>query len=72
MSCRGFGDYGFKGVGGDLVIPTPHVNELELSADDELLLLVSDGITDVMRDDSMMEVAINAISKVESVALLMA
>lgn len=66
MSCRGFGDFGFKGVGGDLVIPTPYVAELDLTPDDGLLLLTSDGITDVLRDDDIMEVAMNAISKVSN------
>eukprot|EP00878_Enallax_costatus_P009387 GHUV01009809.1.p1 GENE.GHUV01009809.1~~GHUV01009809.1.p1 ORF type:complete len:346 (+),score=145.49 GHUV01009809.1:861-1898(+) len=60
---RGFRDYGFKGVGGDLVIPTPHIQQLELIPDDQVLLLTSDGVTDVMGDDDMMEVAMKAISK---------
>lgn len=49
------------------MIPTPFVSELQLSPADQLLLLTSDGITDVLGDDSMMEVALDALAKVSQI-----
>lgn len=51
---RSFGDREFKAAGGaagDLVTATPDVQELELSERHRYVVLMSDGLSDVMTDD---------------------
>jgi len=46
------------------VISTPHSRTEELQSDDQLVLLVSDGVTDVLTDSAMVEVALAALNQV--------
>eukprot|EP00775_Hariotina_reticulata_P008794 gene8794-8973_t len=62
MMTRSLGDFSFKWPQ-PLVIAKPHLMAEELRSDDQLVLLVSDGVTDVLTDCAMVEVALAALNQ---------
>jgi serine/threonine protein phosphatase PrpC len=46
-----------------IITPDPFVTQAGLTAADRLLLLASDGVTDVLSDDAMLEVALAAADR---------
>jgi serine/threonine protein phosphatase PrpC len=63
VQCRALGDYKLKRPNYPIITPDPFVTQKGLSPIDRLLLLASDGVTDVLSDDAMLEVALAAIDK---------
>jgi serine/threonine protein phosphatase PrpC len=63
VRCRALGDYKLKRPSYPIVTPDPFVTQAGLSPADRLLLLASDGVTDVLSDDAMLEVALAAIDR---------
>jgi len=52
MLSRSFGDWAIKSYG---VIVDPHVTKIELSDDDLFLIIASDGVWDVIKDEECMQ-----------------
>ncbi|KAF8069639.1 protein phosphatase 2C 8 [Scenedesmus sp. PABB004] len=61
MVTRSLGDFSFKHPQ-PLISAEPHVAATELRPADELVLLASDGATDVLPDDDMLGTALDAIA----------
>ncbi|WIA12002.1 hypothetical protein OEZ85_012083 [Tetradesmus obliquus] len=57
---RALGDYKMKRPSFPIICPDPFVAQASLNPADRLLLLASDGVTDVLTDDAMLEVALAA------------
>lgn len=62
-SCRSLGDFAFKHPQA-LISADPYVAAQQLTPADRLVVMTSDGVTDVLPDDDMLEVAIRAIEQV--------
>jgi serine/threonine protein phosphatase PrpC len=60
---RALGDYKMKRPAFPIITPNPFVTQAALTPADRLLLLASDGVTDVLSDDAMMEVALAALDE---------
>jgi hypothetical protein len=65
-SCRALGDYKMKRPTYPIICPDPFVAQAALTPADRLLLLASDGVTDVLSDDAMLEVALAAAEKAQA------
>eukprot|EP00882_Tetradesmus_deserticola_P022347 GHRQ01024249.1.p1 GENE.GHRQ01024249.1~~GHRQ01024249.1.p1 ORF type:complete len:184 (+),score=70.51 GHRQ01024249.1:136-687(+) len=63
MVTRSLGDFAFKHPQA-LLSAEPHVTQQELAPSDSLLLLASDGVTDVMPDDDVLGAALRALQQV--------
>jgi serine/threonine protein phosphatase PrpC len=66
MRCccrRSLGDFAFKHPQA-LLSAEPHVMQQELAPSDKLVVLTSDGVTDVLPDDDMLGVAMRALEQV--------
>lgn len=61
--CRSLGDFHFK-TPVPLLTSEPHVTQHQLTPADRLVLLTSDGVTDVLPDDDVIELAFRAVEKV--------
>jgi serine/threonine protein phosphatase PrpC len=62
-SCRSLGDFAFKSPQ-PLISAQPFVNTHLLQPTDKLVLLTSDGVTDVLPDDDMLDIGLRAIAEV--------
>jgi serine/threonine protein phosphatase PrpC len=62
MFTRSLGDFAFKSPA-PLLTSEPHVTQQQLSPADRLVLLTSDGVTDVLPDDDVLELALRAVDK---------
>lgn len=63
LRCSSLGDFAFKHPQA-LISADPHVEQAELTPSDKLVVLASDGVTDVLPDDDMLEAALRAIEQV--------
>lgn len=61
--CRALGDFAFKHPQA-LISADPHVAAHQLTPADRLVVLTSDGVTDVLPDDDLLDIAIAAIEQV--------
>lgn len=61
--CRSLGDFAFKSPQA-LISAEPYVNTHQLEPSDHLVLLTSDGVTDVVPDDDMLDIGLRAIEQV--------
>jgi hypothetical protein len=61
--CRSLGDFAFKHPQA-LLSAEPHVTQQQLAPSDKLVVLTSDGVTDVLPDDDMLGVAMRALEQV--------
>lgn len=62
---RSLGDFAFKHPQA-LLSAEPHVTQQELAPSDRLVVLTSDGVTDVLPDDDMLGVAMRALEQVRA------
>jgi hypothetical protein len=60
---RSLGDFAFKHPQA-LLSAEPHVTQQELAPSDKLVVLTSDGVTDMLPDDDMLGVAMRALEQV--------
>eukprot|EP00882_Tetradesmus_deserticola_P016861 GHRQ01018036.1.p1 GENE.GHRQ01018036.1~~GHRQ01018036.1.p1 ORF type:complete len:194 (+),score=94.20 GHRQ01018036.1:138-719(+) len=65
MVTRSLGDFAFKHPQA-LLSAEPHVTQQELAPSDSLLLLASDGVTDVMPDDDVLGAALRALQQTQN------
>lgn len=65
MLYRSLGDFAFKSPQ-PLISAEPFVNTHNLDPTDKLVLLTSDGVTDVLADDDMLDIGLMAIEQVSS------
>ena len=63
MSPRSLGDFAFKSPQ-PLLSAEPYVSTHHLEPSDHLVLLTSDGVTDVLPDDDMLDIGLRAIEQV--------
>lgn len=63
ICIRSLGDFHFKSPV-PLLTSEPHVMQQQLSPADKLVLLTSDGVTDVLPDDDVLELALRAVDRV--------
>jgi serine/threonine protein phosphatase PrpC len=63
LPCRSLGDFAFKSPQ-PLISAQPFVNTHLLQPTDKLVLLTSDGVTDVLPDDDMLDIGLGAIAQV--------
>lgn len=66
--CRSLGDFAFKSPQA-LISAEPFVNTHTLDPTDRLVLLTSDGVTDVLPDDDMLDIGLHAIEQVQDQAI---
>jgi serine/threonine protein phosphatase PrpC len=60
---RSLGDFAFKSPQA-LISAEPFVNTHTLDPTDRLVLLTSDGVTDVLPDDDMLDIGVRAVEQV--------
>uniref|UniRef100_A0A383W5L0 PPM-type phosphatase domain-containing protein n=1 Tax=Tetradesmus obliquus TaxID=3088 RepID=A0A383W5L0_TETOB len=65
MVTRSLGDFAFKHPQA-LLSAEPHVTQQELAPSDRLVVLTSDGVTDVLPDDDMLGVAMRALEQTQN------
>jgi serine/threonine protein phosphatase PrpC len=65
MVTRSLGDFAFKSPQA-LISAEPFVNTHTLDPTDRLVLLTSDGVTDVLPDDDMLDIGLRAIEQARS------
>lgn len=63
LPVRSLGDFAFKSPQ-PLISAEPYVNSHALEPHDRLVLLTSDGVTDVIPDDDMLDIGLAAIDQV--------